>query len=93
MNTTDSSLRPTTRTTTSSSAGLPCPPTPRICGPRLSAREKEVLLWTSEGKTADEVADTLCVSVYTVNRHASNAARKLGCHNKYHAVVCACAPA
>jgi len=27
----------------------------------------------------------LCLSVFTVNRHASNAARKLGCQSKYHA--------
>lgn len=57
------------------------------CGPILSVREREVLLWTIEGKTAEEVATMLCLSVFTVNRHASNAAGKLGCQNKYHAAV------
>ncbi|MCY4397577.1 MAG: LuxR family transcriptional regulator [Rhodospirillaceae bacterium] len=54
-------------------------------GPCLSVREKECLVWTSEGKTAEEVAAILGLSVYTVNRHASVAARKLGCLNKHHA--------
>ena len=55
--------------------------------PSPSVREREVLLWTIEGKTAEEVAMMLCLSVFTVNRHASNAARKLGCQSKYPAAV------
>lgn len=54
-------------------------------GPCLSVREKECLVWTTEGKTAEEVAAILGLSVFTVNRHASVAARKLGCLNKHHA--------
>jgi len=53
--------------------------------PGLTVRERECLLWTIEGKTAEDVAAILGVSVFTVNRHASTAARKLGCLNKYHA--------
>ncbi len=52
----------------------------------LSLRERECLLWTAEGRTAAEVADRLGLSVSTVNRHLSNAARQLGCANKHHAV-------
>ncbi len=52
----------------------------------LSLRERECLLWTAEGRTAAEVADRLGLSVSTVNRHLSNAARKMGCTNKHHAV-------
>ena len=55
--------------------------------PSLSPREKECLLWTAEGKTAEDVAAILGLSVFTVNRHVSNAARKLNCLNKYHAVI------
>ena len=53
----------------------------------LSIRERECLLWTAEGKTAEEVASILGLSVFTVNRHASNAAQKLGCANKHHAAI------
>ena len=55
--------------------------------PRLSLRERECLLWTAEGKTAEDVAAALGLSAFTVNRHVSVAARKLGCKNKHHAVV------
>ena len=53
----------------------------------LTVREKECLSWTLEGLTAERIAERLCLSVHTVNRHASNAARKLGCTNKHHAAV------
>ena len=53
----------------------------------LSVRELECLNWTLEGKSAEEVAIILGLSVFTVNRHASNATRKLDCSNKFHAAV------
>ncbi|MDE0520742.1 MAG: autoinducer binding domain-containing protein [Boseongicola sp.] len=53
----------------------------------LTLRERECLLWTIEGKTAEETADILGLSVFTVNRHASTAANKLGCRNKHHAAM------
>ena len=58
-----------------------------IDDPGLSMRERECLLWTLEGKTAQEVAEILGLSVYTVNRHAFNAMRKLGGLNKHHAAI------
>ena len=58
-----------------------------IDDPGLSMREKECLLWTLEGRTAKEIAAILGVSVFTVNRHAHNATRKLGSLNKYHAAI------
>lgn len=57
----------------------------RRAGSALTTREKECLLWTAEGKTAGEVGAILHLSAFTVNRHVFNAARKLGCTNKYHA--------
>ena len=66
------------------SAGAPESEPPE---PRLTVRERECLLWTAEGKTADDVAALLGLSVSTVNHHVSAAARKLGCLNKHHAVV------
>lgn len=53
----------------------------------LTLRERECLLWTAEGKTAGEVGSILGISVFTVNRHVSVAARKLGSSNKYHAAL------
>lgn len=54
-------------------------------GLKLTQRERECLLWTGEGRTAEEVGALLGLSVFTVNRHLSNATRKLGCANKHHA--------
>ncbi|MBX3620988.1 MAG: autoinducer binding domain-containing protein [Rhizobacter sp.] len=55
--------------------------------PSLTKRELECLKWTMEGKTAWEIGRILGLSENTVVRHAHNAARKLGCSSKHHAVV------
>ena len=44
----------------------------------LSKREREVLLWVSEGKTAGEIAAILNVSPRTVHKHLENIYSKLG---------------
>ncbi len=53
----------------------------------LTSREKEVLCWTAEGKTAYEIAQILDVSERTVNFHINNAITKLGTSNKTQAAV------
>lgn len=53
----------------------------------LSPRELESLRWTMEGKTAWEVGHILGISEQTAARHLCNAARKLDCTSKHHAVV------
>lgn len=53
----------------------------------LTSREVEVLKWTAEGKTAQEIGDILAVSVPTVNFHVKNAVAKLQVANKTAAVV------
>ncbi|MCP4319154.1 MAG: hypothetical protein GY789_24985 [Hyphomicrobiales bacterium] len=53
----------------------------------LSIRERECLSWTLEGKTAEDIAVILGLSVSTVNHHASTATRKLDGLNKHHAAV------
>ena len=68
-------------------AAAPGPPEPSALESRLSVRERECLLWTAEGKTAEEVASVLGLSVFTVNRHVSVATRKLKCTNKHHAAI------
>lgn len=53
----------------------------------LSSREIEVLRWTAEGKTSNEVADILRIAERTVNFHINNAMVKLNANNKTAAVI------
>lgn len=53
----------------------------------LSAREIEVLRWTSDGKTSCEISEILNISERTVNFHVNNAMEKLGTTNKTAAAV------
>jgi len=53
----------------------------------LTAREKECLLWTAEGKTSHEISVILAIAESTVNFHLKNAVKKLDCINKTHAVA------
>ena len=53
----------------------------------LSNREVEVLRWTAEGKTSNEVADILRIAERTVNFHINNAMAKLKPNNKTAAVI------
>lgn len=47
----------------------------------LTLREREVLKLIAEGKSNKDIADYLCVSVKTVEKHRSNLMRKLDLHN------------
>lgn len=53
----------------------------------MTAREKEVLRWSAEGKTAFEISLILGISERTINFHITNAVLKLGASNKTQAVV------
>lgn len=55
--------------------------------PRLTAREREILRWTMEGKSAWAIGQILGISEHTVNFHAKNLFRKLDVANKHQAVV------
>jgi LuxR family quorum-sensing system transcriptional regulator SolR len=57
----------------------------------MTAREREVLRWTAEGKTAYEIGLILSVSERTVNFHINNVVAKLGASNKTQAAVKAAA--
>lgn len=48
----------------------------------LTEREREVLVLLAEGKTYQEVAETLFISVKTVDFHRANLMRKLNLHNR-----------
>jgi pimeloyl-ACP methyl ester carboxylesterase/DNA-binding CsgD family transcriptional regulator len=57
-------------------------PQPRAATETFSPREIDVLRLAAEGHTNDEIADTLALSVRTVERHLSNAYGKLGLTGK-----------
>lgn len=54
---------------------------------KLSSREKEVLRWSAEGKTASEIALILSISERTVTFHVVNVMQKLNVNNKISAVL------
>ena len=54
---------------------------------QLSARETEILRWTADGKSAQEIADILHVTKHTIEFHIKNATYKLQTVNKTSAVV------
>ena len=53
----------------------------------LSEREKEVLRWSADGKTAEDIGNILHLSKSTINFHLRNAMFKLDAPNKTNAVV------
>lgn len=53
----------------------------------LTSRQVEVLRWTADGKTSEEIAEILGVSKPTVNYHIRNAIAKLRANNKNSAVA------
>lgn len=54
--------------------------------PILSTRETEVLKWSADGKTADDISTILKLSQSTVNFHIRSFIAKLGTNNKTGAV-------
>ena len=44
---------------------------------KLTAREKEVLILMIQGKTNNQIAEALVISIYTVKRHANNIFKKI----------------
>jgi DNA-binding CsgD family transcriptional regulator len=57
--------------------------------PQLSAREREVLLWAAQGKTAWETATILGISPKTVEFHLANCGKKLGTAAKAQTILAA----
>ena len=53
----------------------------------LSNREKEILRWTGDGKTAEDIGKILNLSHSTINFHMRNAMLKLNAPNKTSAIV------
>jgi non-specific serine/threonine protein kinase len=55
----------------------------------LTARELEVLRLVAAGQSNAEIAETLVLSVHTVERHVANIFAKLGAHNRAEAAATA----
>jgi DNA-binding CsgD family transcriptional regulator len=53
----------------------------------LTPREAEILRLLAEGRTNREIADTLVLSVHTIERHLANAYRKIGARNRAEATA------
>ncbi|MAS36095.1 MAG: hypothetical protein CL610_18955 [Anaerolineaceae bacterium] len=54
---------------------------------QLSAREKEVLLWSSRGKSNYVIGEILCISTHSVDTHFRKAFRKLEVNDRIMAIV------
>jgi DNA-binding CsgD family transcriptional regulator len=54
---------------------------------KLTAREYEILLWVSRGRTNAEIAAVLWISPGTVRKHLENIYAKLGVRNRTAAVA------
>ena len=55
----------------------------------LTPREREVIAWASQGKSAGEIGEILKITQRTAEEHLATAARKLGAVNRTHAVALA----
>lgn len=55
----------------------------------LTNRERDVLCWAAEGKTAWEIGTILSISERTVKFHLSNIYRKMGVSTRAQALVIA----
>ncbi|AKJ43850.1 hypothetical protein QQ39_10670 [Pragia fontium] len=54
---------------------------------QLTKREKDILRWTAEGKTSNEISILMSISDRTVNFHVNNILKKLSVSNKTAATV------
>lgn len=54
---------------------------------QITSRERQVLVWTAEGKSVPEISCILGISASTVNFHVRNVIAKLRASNRAHAAV------
>ena len=64
-------------------------PVPTSAPHALTQREREVLWWAAQGKSAWEAGEILHIAKRTVDQHTQNAIRKLGAVNRTQAVATA----
>ncbi|HYR61906.1 MAG TPA: response regulator transcription factor [Actinomycetota bacterium] len=56
-------------------------------GSALTAREREILMQTAQGRTSQDIADQMTLSVHTVRNHLQAVMRKLEAHSRLEAVA------
>ena len=61
--------------------GEDCNPATMPAENTLTRREREVLEKIGEGKNSRQIAETLNLSVYTVNNHRKHICKKMGLHS------------
>jgi DNA-binding NarL/FixJ family response regulator len=82
------SMRPALERALALRAGSPSLPAPKPGYPDgLSAREMEVLRLLADGKSNQQIADDLVISLNTVFRHVSNIFGKIGVTNRAEATA------
>ena len=59
----------------------------RFKGMEFTVREREVLRWTADGKSASEISAILAISENTVNYHIKKILAKTGSCGKFHAAA------
>jgi LuxR family transcriptional regulator, quorum-sensing system regulator BjaR1 len=64
-------------------------PSPHPSMRLLTPREREVIAWASQGKSAWEIGEILHITQRTAEEHLATAGRKLGAVNRTHAVALA----
>jgi transcriptional regulator EpsA len=57
--------------------------------PTITVRERQILRWVREGKSNQQIAETLSISPLTVKNHVQKILRKLGASNRAQAVALA----
>jgi LuxR family quorum-sensing system transcriptional regulator CciR len=62
---------------------------PRSWRPKLTARQRECLIWVEQGKSSSDIGVILGLSPETVNEHVGEACRRLGVRTRIQAVVSA----
>ncbi len=58
-------------------------------GPVLTERERDVVRWSAEGKTVEDIGAILGISPHTVGEHLKNVRKKLGTVNSPQTVAVA----
>jgi len=59
----------------------------RVGDYNISQRERECLRWVADGKSSNDVASLLGISVNTVNFHVNNLMKKLNVYNRPQAIA------
>jgi DNA-binding CsgD family transcriptional regulator len=72
-----------------SAEGEPVASSESAAAPTLTEREREILMGAREGKSNQEIGLSLGISALTVKNHIQKILRKLGAHNRAHAVALA----